>query len=179
MRNHANEGVCARRRALLACVGSMFAAYGCATPYQDAGIMGGFTVARLADNTFRVAFRGNGLTSRTDAEEMTLLRSAQAALDHGFAHFVIVDASTTISEQLTTFPATATTTGTVYGSGSTATLHATTTISGGDTLRVARPSTVNLIVCHKTRPAGAAVVYDAAAIMASLGPRYGVRAAMK
>lgn len=173
-RNHALEGSPRSRRRVLFAMLAATALIGCSTPYQDSGLRGGFTVTRLADDLFRVAFKGNALTSKGQAEEMTLLRSAQAALEHGFNYFVILDAESATSEHTITTDRTANTTGTIYGTGQGATLYATTTFSGGDTMRFSRPSTVNLIRGLKAKADTSAPVYDAGLILRSLGPNHGI-----
>src|SRR5204862_5042008 len=89
---------------------------GCATPYQSGGFGGGFSDTQLALDIFRVNFRGNGYTSPERAQDFALLRASELALQHGFAHFAIIDQHNSTRVQSYTTPGTAQTT--AYGTGS-------------------------------------------------------------
>jgi hypothetical protein len=64
-----------------------------ATPYQPdkpgAASSGGFSDVRLADNRFRVTFRGNSLTSRDTVEKYLLYRAAELTSQGGYDWFVM------------------------------------------------------------------------------------------
>jgi len=59
------------------------------TPYKaaDASNHAGYSQERLADNRFRVTFRGNSATLRDKVEDYLLLRSAEVTRDAGYAWF--------------------------------------------------------------------------------------------
>lgn len=63
----------------------------CATGYQPSNGSTGYSDTQLQADTFKVKFAGNSGTSHGWASDMVLIRSAQLALEHGFAYFVIVD----------------------------------------------------------------------------------------
>jgi hypothetical protein len=67
---------------------------GCATAYQPAQITGGYTDFRLADNTYRVRFRGNNYTPRDKVELFLLYRCAQLTEQLGYDHFVLLSEDT-------------------------------------------------------------------------------------
>jgi hypothetical protein len=64
---------------------------GCATGYHPAGATGGFSELRLNDRAFEVAFRGNGYTSREQAQRLALRRAADLTVQSRFTHFVVDD----------------------------------------------------------------------------------------
>ena len=76
----------------------------CATPtaYQpsDADHRNGYSDKRLADNRFRVSFRGNASTRRETVEDYLLLRAAEVTRDARFSWFVF---DTRATEARTTY----------------------------------------------------------------------------
>jgi hypothetical protein len=62
------------------------------SPYAREGLFGGYTDAQVDTNVFEVSFMGNGETSMQEAKDLTLLRSAELTLSHGFTYFVIINA---------------------------------------------------------------------------------------
>ncbi|MGA7805809.1 CC0125/CC1285 family lipoprotein [Bradyrhizobium sp.] len=62
----------------------------CATPYQQSGLLGGFDVRELRPDVFRVAFQGNGFTTRESVQVYWLNRCAELAVEKGFAGFEIL-----------------------------------------------------------------------------------------
>ena len=69
------------------------------TPYQPLGaagntVSGGFTDQRLDDTHFRVAFRGNSMTSRERVETFMLYRAAELTAGQGADWFVMVHRDT-------------------------------------------------------------------------------------
>ena len=137
---------------------------GCATTYQSNGFSGGYSETQLDENVFKVAFRGNGYTGRERVADFTLLRSAELAMQSGYKYFVIVDANSYTSSSTYTTPTTATTsvnantygTANTYGNNTTYNANtygtATTTVSGGQTYNISKPSSSNTIVCFKEKP---------------------------
>ena len=67
---------------------------GCATAYQPEQSTGGYTDFRLADNTYRVRFRGNNYTPRDKVELFLLYRCAQLTEQLGYDHFVLLSEDT-------------------------------------------------------------------------------------
>jgi hypothetical protein len=64
---------------------------GCvATPYQPSGMTGGFLTEQVGGSVYRVAFGGNGLTSRETAQTYWLYRCAELTLEKGFDGFEIL-----------------------------------------------------------------------------------------
>lgn len=158
-------------RAVIACFISLLI-LGCATPYAPKSFPGGYSEVQLDKNVFRVTFEGNGYTSRSDTEEMALLRSAEVTLQNGFAYFVIAEGSASSRQTLIALPAQSTTTGTATQSGNTAYLRSTTTTTGGTPLLAHFPTVIHTIVCYAARPDTAALVFDAAFVVQSLKPRF-------
>lgn len=145
---------------------------GCATTYQAHGVTGGFSETQLAENVWRVAFRGNGYTPSERVEDLALLRSADLALMNGFAYFALADARSSANVAAITTPITATTTGSAYRAGNTVYGSATTRYSGGNTMFISRPTANNTVMMFKEKPEIGAMVFDAQFICNSLGKKY-------
>ncbi|MBR0833993.1 hypothetical protein JQ612_12400 [Bradyrhizobium manausense] len=62
----------------------------CSTPYQQSGFTGGSDVKELRPDVYRVTFQGNGYTTRESVQVYWLYRSAQLAVEKGFAGFEIL-----------------------------------------------------------------------------------------
>jgi hypothetical protein len=64
-------------------------ALGCATGYQssDTSLSGGFSEIRLAPDEWRVLVEGNGFTTRGEAEQILMRRSAELTLEQGKRYF--------------------------------------------------------------------------------------------
>ena len=63
----------------------------CSTAYQssDDSLTGGFTETRLAPAQWRVLVEGNGFTSRREAEQILMRRSAELTLEQGKRYFTL------------------------------------------------------------------------------------------
>ena len=133
-------------RAVARCTGvvaiGLFVLTGCSTTYHAENANGGYGETRIADNVFRVTFKGNLRLDQSQTDEMALLRSAEVALDHGFGYFISSGNAPT----------------------GTAVSIATNVVSV--------PATTITIVCSVIRPVTAGPVYDAQDIVDRLGPRY-------
>lgn len=62
----------------------------CATPYQDEGLIGGADTKELRPDVYRVAFRGNGFTTKESVQVYWLNRCAELAIAKGYAGFEIL-----------------------------------------------------------------------------------------
>ena len=63
---------------------------GCVTAYRPENITGGYTNFRVAEETYRVRFKGNNYTSRDKVEQFLLYRCAQLTTQLGYDYFVLV-----------------------------------------------------------------------------------------
>lgn len=63
---------------------------GCVTAYRLENMTGGYTSFRLAENAYRVRFKGNNYTSREKVEQFLLYRCAQLTTQLGYDYFVFV-----------------------------------------------------------------------------------------
>ena len=79
-------------RAVLAGALLAFVLGGCATAYQPEGSTGGYKDVKLADDTYRVSFFGNGYTSRPVVLKYFLYRCAELTLQHGYTYFEVFSA---------------------------------------------------------------------------------------
>lgn len=74
------------------------ATLGCATAYAPVhDLVGdGYRESRLDSNTWRVAFAGNGATSRDTVEKYLLYRCAEITSGASFDYFIVVDTNTSV-----------------------------------------------------------------------------------
>ena len=65
---------------------------GCATPYTDSkgSITGGYSVKHMEGDIYRVAFYGNGYTTKETVQTYWLYKCTEVALDNGFQGFEIL-----------------------------------------------------------------------------------------
>lgn len=138
----------------------------CSTPYQKEGFTGGYTELQLDDNAFRITFRGNANTSRENASDFALLRSAEIALNHGYKYFVIIDAKEYTKQSTYTTPITTTGSTSLYGN----TAYGSYTTRGGQTFLTAKPASSNTILCYNEKPEGFS--YNAEFIVRSIRDKY-------
>lgn len=138
---------------------------GCATPYQQRGLTGGFSETQLAENVFEVRFRGNGYTSSERASDFALLRSAELTLEKGFKYFIVDDDQNISKTTLHTSPARSYTTYTGFGS-------SYTTTYGGDTYAISKPRARKVIICFKEKPDWPGLIYEAQFVVQSLKGKY-------
>ncbi len=141
---------------------------GCATPYQRVAFAGGFSETQLAENVFKVSFRGNGYTGREQASDFALLRAAEVTIENGFRYFAVVDEQSYASHSTYTTPTTTYGSATAYGN----TAYGSATTYGGQTYLISKPSSNNMIVCFKDKPEG--FVFEAAFVARSLRQKYGL-----
>jgi len=128
---------------LLVRVFLLFALCGCAATYHADTLNGGYRETRLDTNVFRITYQGDIRQKQADTDEMALLRSAEVAQQNGFAYFTSSGPAAT---------------------GSAASL-ATNVVS--------TPASTVTIACYATRPDTPGLVYEAAQVIATLGPKYG------
>ncbi|MGA7711011.1 MAG: hypothetical protein WCA81_03855 [Rhizomicrobium sp.] len=70
---------------------------GCATSYQSQGITGGYSEKQLEPGVWRVAFGGNGYTTREAVQTYWLYRCTEITLQNGYSGFQILSGVTLIS----------------------------------------------------------------------------------
>jgi hypothetical protein len=114
----------------------------CATSYGPENANGGYRETRLQPNVYRIDFKGNVRLGQAQTNEMALLRAAEVTLANGYVWFVSSGNAPT---------------------GSAVSL-ATNVVSV--------PATTLTITCFADRPDTAAPVYDARAVIESIGPKY-------
>lgn len=156
----------------------------CATGYQEYSGFSqqGYSETRLAEDMFRVSFKGNDVTEMDRAQDLALLRCAELTLNNGYSHFVIVDESA--SERVGTIvtPTTTQTYGTATGSATaignnvfgSASGYSTSTTYGGQIFNTVSPSVSNTIVLLKEKPDDV-FSFDAAFIYESLRAKYNLK----
>ena len=153
---------------LLALVLSFFLLVGCATSYQKSGFTGGYEETQLAENVFRVNFRGNRYTKLPRATDFALLRTAELTLEHGYKYFVLVSESSTVNNSSVTTPYQTQTTGDISGNS----FNANSFTTGGP-VTISKPSSNNTFMCFKEKPKQFS--YDAEFVYKSIRTKYGIK----
>lgn len=148
---------------------------GCATPYQNTGLTGGFSETQLQPNVFTVHFRGNGYTSRQRSTDFAMLRCAELALQNGFTHFAIADSSQDKSTMMYNTGSSSHTYGTVNTIGNTSYGSFNTYNSGGTSIPINKPRSAYTIVCFKEKPDANGMVFDAQFLAQSIAKKYGLK----
>src|SRR6266851_614035 len=146
---------------------------GCATPYQQHGFRGGYSDARIGQNTVLVSFKGNGHTSKERVQLYLLYRCAEVTRQYGYDYFVITRGDT---EARTSYLSnySATTTASAFGTGNAAFASAQTYGSGA-TIPVHKYGTDAFIKMFKgPKPSNDLNAYDARETLQYLGPQLGL-----
>jgi hypothetical protein len=86
---------------------------GCATRYQEMGLMGGVAAEQMSADVFRIKSRGNGYTDATTVQDYVLLKAAETAKSIGGTHFQVISAADATRQQVVSTPGTVNTS--VYG----------------------------------------------------------------
>jgi len=126
----------------------------CATALQPDNYAERIVTTQLGANRFLVGYRGAARETDTAAIELTLLRSAEIALQHGFHYFIVVDPD---------YPDASGDSTPQVGADDAAQY-------GGRRYRLADPGVRNTIVCFAQQPRGFA--YVALFVKASLRSKY-------
>lgn len=143
----------------------------CASTYSPKGMFNGYSDVRLGENIFQVSFQGDGYDSRERVTDLSLLRSAEIALQNGFTYFVIASMADNSSGATYAAPMTTRMSATSVGNSA----YGTATTYGGQSFFITYPNTTNTIVCFKERPSDHGLIYEAAFVVASLKTKYGIR----
>lgn len=64
----------------------------CSTPYQEMGLLGGVSAARIDEHTVQIRAQGNGWTDVAKIQTFVMLRSAEETVKAGYEGFQIVGA---------------------------------------------------------------------------------------
>ncbi|MFA6244468.1 MAG: hypothetical protein WC655_26230 [Candidatus Hydrogenedentales bacterium] len=150
--------------------------FGCSTPYKPNSFMGGFSETRLAEDVFRVNFRGNAYTSEEQTQDFAMLRTAELATENGFKFFAVINEENTADVSAYTTPGTAQTTGStyIYGSGArnySGSYSGQTTYTPPQTYFMFKPRSGLLVRCFKEKPEKV-YVFDAAFLRDSIRSKY-------
>ena len=149
---------------------------GCATPYGKYGIAGGYTDARIDENTFSISVDNNGFTTQQTTSMHALFRAAELTVENGFDHFVIASGTNNTTSMAMTMPSTSTSTTTMNVYGSTAYANTTTTYAPTTVVPIYFPNSTLVIKSFQgPKPKGASNAYDARSVMKFLGPQIGVK----
>ncbi len=143
---------------------------GCETPYQAVGVQGGYSDIQIAENIFKVSFRGNNITKIERVSDFALLRCAELSEQKGYSYFIIINENSYSEKSSFSIPATTYGSATVIGNS----VYGSTTTYGGQTYTLSAPSSINTIVCFKTKPDGFS--YESKYIIPSIKSKYNFHA---
>lgn len=79
-------------RKLLLSASVAFMLAGCSTPYQEMGLLGGVSAARIDEHTVQIRAQGNAYTAAATIEMFVVLRAAEETMKDGYEGFQIVGA---------------------------------------------------------------------------------------
>ena len=152
----------------------------CATPYGKYGLLGGFTDARIDDNTFSISVDTNGFTSQQTTSMQALYRAAELTVENGFDYFFIASGANNSTSMAMAMPGSSTSNTTINAYGSTAYARTTTTSTPTTVMPVVFPNSTLIIKSYKgAKPEGTTNAYDARAVIKYLGPQIGVEQGKK
>jgi hypothetical protein len=140
------------------------------TPKSTPPGFNGYFDTQLGENIFQAGFQGDGFDSRERVTDLALLRSAEVALQKGFAYFVIANMADNSGGANYVTPTTTTATARVVGNN----VYGTATSYGGQSFYITYPNTTNTIICFKEKPAIQGLVYEAKFVAASLKAKHGI-----
>ena len=147
----------------------------CATPYGKYGLLGGFSDARIDENTFSISVDTNGFTSQQTTSMQALYRAAELTIENGFDYFFISGGANNSTSMVMAIPGSSTSNTTVNAYGSTAYSRTTTTSAPIAVMPMVFPNSTLIIKSFKgTKPEGQTNAYDARAVIKYLGPQIGV-----
>jgi hypothetical protein len=92
-------------RTTLIALGCAAGLAGCATPYQEMGVLGGVSSARITMDTFQITARGNGWTDPDTVQRYALRKAAEQTVAAGYDLFAIAgdaDRSSAVTETFAT-----------------------------------------------------------------------------
>jgi hypothetical protein len=141
------------------------------TPKSTPPGFNGYFDTQLGENIFQAGFQGDGFDSRERVTDLALLRSAEVALQKGFAYFVVANMADNSSGANYVTPSTTTATARVVGNN----IYGKATTYGGQSFYITYPNTTNTIICFKEKPAIQGLVYEAQFVAASLKAKYGIK----
>jgi hypothetical protein len=138
----------------------------CAKPLQPENYAERISATRLDQDAFLVAYRGSAVAGSDKIVDLTLLRSAETALENGFNYFVIVKTNESVSTGAYTAPDSSVGQVDNYLQDG----GYEPTVVGDKTYLHADPGAVNTIVCFREKPLGFS--YIALFLKASLRDKY-------
>lgn len=144
---------------------------GCSTSYQPTGFTGGFEESVLAPDVVRVAFVGNGYTTRQKTQDFALLRAAELTKKGGYKYFVLLNQETTSNSQSYTTAGTSYTTGSAYSYGNQTSYSGQTVTYPGQTLTFNFPETGLLVKFLHEKPSGP-LVFEADFVIQTLTQKH-------
>lgn len=150
------------------------------TPYGKYGLLGGYTDARIDDNTFSISVDTNGFTSQQTTSMQALYRAAELTIENGFDYYFIASNATNSTSTAMAMPGSSISNTTINAYGSTAYARTNTTSIPIAAIPVVFPNSTLIIKTFKgVKPEGATNAYDARTVIKYLGPQIGVEQSKK
>ena len=141
---------------------------GCATPYQENGLLGGVHATRIDDTTVQIAARGNAFTDPDTIGRYVMRKAAEETVADGFDLFLLVSSADRTTQGTIVTDGSATTNTTFFGQNATS----RTTYSAPQVIRYVKPGeTVTIKMYKGSKPANApANLYEARDVLKYLAP---------
>ena len=141
----------------------------CSTRYQAEGLYDeGYEELQLAENMFRVSFRGNGYTRKQKVIDFCLLRCAEISESHGYKYFTIVDQKIDIQNSTYTTPNSSITKGSINS------YDGINPNSLEEIISTSKPSASNAILCYKVKPRQG-IAYSTNFLIKSIRDKYQIK----
>lgn len=94
------------KKIIYALLMSLIILSGCSTGYHPAGLNGGFADMALSADTYKVSFRGNGLSSQDHVQSYLLRRCAELTINKGYRYFVVINGNDLVNTDVIQHPTT-------------------------------------------------------------------------
>ncbi len=152
-----------------------FFVIGCSTGYKQSGggLTGfGFQDFQIEEDTYKIRFSGNAITTKEKVEDLALLRASELAIKHGYNYFVVLQEEDDYTSKTQKPTKTITQEEKKTSSGRVS----TTTAEEGYSQEVETYFKKALVVkCYKEKPSENIAVYDAKKTYDSISAMYKIK----
>ena len=145
---------------------------GCATPYQKLGDTGGYLQQKLAEDVYRITFRGNGFTDYKRANDFALLRAAEIGKKLGYSYLSVEGEEDYYRTTIVDTGSTSYSSGSAYGYGNSASYYGTTTTYNNQ-MPIIKPGVILVAKYFQGTPEGKHLeVHNIEEIICSMTTKY-------
>jgi hypothetical protein len=147
---------------------------GCATTYQDMGDTGGYYHQKIAEDIYRIGFRGNGFTNSKRAKDFAMLRAAEVGQQLEYYYMSVEGQEDLSKTTVVNTGSTSYTTGSVHGSGNSS-YYSGTTNTYSNSIPVRKPQIEFVVRYFEAEPQGRFLeVHEIAPLVSELKTKYSI-----